>query len=134
AHHAHTGADVAAVVLLEAGPALDGGGAQVVGGDEIVEDDRELGHGEHFVVRHAGRGGVGVDLIELRLHARVAAVELVGFADELGQIHGGDADAAAFEDFFTVADGVKRAGPGADGAQARLAQPSHGAADTDELR
>ena len=73
-----------------------------------------------------------MDVVELGLDGGVAVAELVGLADEFGQVDGGDADAVALENLLAVADGVERARPGADGTQPHAAHAIHHAADPHE--
>ena len=91
-----------------------------------------LGHLQQLLGRHAGRGRVSLDFGQLAFDGLRAGVQLAGFGEDFGQVHRGDADAVAFEDLLAVTDGVERAGPRADGAQAHAAQALHHAADAEE--
>ena len=134
AHHAHERADVAAKVLLHGGPALDGGGVNGVGIHPVGEDDAELGHLDEFGGRHARGGRVAGDFRQLGFHGGGLGIELVGLAEEFGEIDGGDADAVALEQFFRVTDSIKRAGTGTDGPQTHAAHAVDHPAHAEELR
>ena len=53
-------------------------------------------------------------------------------AEDFGEVDGFDGDAAGFEQFLAVADGVERRGARADGADAEAAQAADDAADGGE--
>ena len=120
-------------VRLHGGPALDGGGVEVIGVHPIGEHHAHLGHLHELVVRHAGRGRVAGDLGELRFHGGGIGVELVGRADDFREINGRDADAVAFENLLGVTHRVECTGPRADCTKANAAQAVHDSADAEEL-
>ena len=133
AHHAHERADVAAVIFLHGGPALDGGGVEAIGVHPIGEHNAHFGHLHEFLGRHAGRGRVAGDFRELGFHGGGTGIQLAGVAKNFREVNGGDTNAVAFENFFRIAHGVKGTGPGADGTEAHTMQAVDHAADAEKF-
>ena len=78
AHHAHDGAAVDAVVLLQRAPALNGGGVQIELRHPLRDDDAELRHEHQRRIRNAGRRGIAGDVGELGRDAAVAVIQAPG--------------------------------------------------------
>ncbi len=62
----------------------------------------------------------------------VVVLHAADAAEDFGEVEGFDGDAAGFEKFFAVADGVECRGTRADGADAEIAQAVDDAADGGE--
>src|SRR6202789_3017068 len=132
AHHRHHGAGNDAEVLLDGGPALDGGDGEFGGGHPAVDDCAELGHLHEGGFGGLAYGDVLFDGGEFGLDGVVVVLGLLDAAHDLGEVEGLYGDAGAFEKFFGVADGVEGRGARADGAEADVAKTSHDAADGGE--
>ena len=114
-----------AVKFLEGGPALDGGGGKVLVLHPAVNGHAELGHLEQAGLGDALDVGVSRDFRQLRVDRGVFIRQLARPAEDFGEVEGLDGDAAGFEQFFAVTDGVEGGGPRADGADAGVLQFAH---------
>ena len=133
AQHAHRQAGGAAVVVLHAGPALNGAGVALVFLDPAIDGERELGLLDDVLLPDVRRDApVAGDLVELRLDFRRVAVDRLRGAEDLGEVDGDDGDARSLQDLLAEAHRLEGAGARADAADARVLQALDGAADARE--
>ena len=133
AQHAHRQAGGAAVVVLHAGPALNGAGVALVFLDPAIDGERELGLLDDVLLLDVRRdAAVAGDLVELRLDFRRVAVDRLRSTEDFREIDGNDGNARSLQDLLAEAHRLEGAGTCADAADARVLQALDGAADARE--
>src|SRR5208282_2993771 len=132
AHHAHDRAGNDAEKFFERGPALNGADGDFGIAHPSVNDSAELGHLDQGSIGDALRRNVFADGGDSIGDFRVVVFEAGGSAHDFGEVERFDGDAAGFENFFAVTNGVERGGTRADGADAKPFEPFDDAANGEE--